>query len=251
MRWSTRLLVVLLALQIISANAWAQRKEIVDELLRALIESQLNKGRDRGQRPPEVAPRPDSPTRLARAEVQAMSADAMQLAQSLQVESRSLPQLRTPLGRLIQVQASLDSLSQGHGQVDHSPEGMAQNYAIVNRDWRMIEYQLQQQSDIGQRSKQFLKAVAEHDRKLCQMLNVEPQLDRTELVRLAGELTTNYRQLMDDVYLDLRRHPQMPALLQKGQQLQLRYRQATSLVDRAGYDQLVVEYKTGPARTIP
>jgi hypothetical protein len=32
-------------------------------------------------------------------------------------------------------------------------------------------------------------------------------------------------------------------LLQQGQQLQLRFRQATSLIDRAGYDQLVVEYK--------
>ena len=259
MRWSARWLITVLALQMATSDAWAQRRELVDELLKTLIESQVNRGR--GPRPPEVAPppaevaprpvevapRPDSSTRLARAEAQAMSVDAMQLAQTLQIESRSLPQLRTHLGRLIQVQAALDGINQGRGphqgHAMHSPESLAQNYALINRDWRMIEYQLQQQSDLSPKSKLLVKAVADHDRKLCQMLSLEPQLDRTELVRLAGELTTNYRQLMDDVYLDLRRSPQLPALLQKGQQLQLRFRQATSLIDRAGYDQLVVEYK--------
>ncbi len=246
MRWTTRLLVAVLVLHGATSSAWAQRKEIVDELLRTLIESQLNRGRPPQPQqapPPEVAPRPrpDSPTRAARMEVQAMSTDAMQLAQSLQIESRSQPQLRGQLGRLIQVQAALDAQSVGRG--GHSFELMAQEYAVIDRDWRSIEYQLQQFPDLTPRSKQLVKAVSDHDRKLCQMLGVEPQLDRTELVRLSGELTTNYRQLMDDIYLDLRRSPQMPALLQQGKQLQLRFRQATSLVDRAGYYQLVVEYK--------
>ena len=246
MRWSSRLLVAVLALHCITSSAWAQRKEIVDELLRALIESQLNRGRPPQPQPalqPEVAPqpRPDSPTRAARMEVQAMSTDAMQLSQSLQIESRSQPQLRVQLGRLIQVQAALDAQSLGRG--GHSIEKLAQDYSVIDRDWRSIEYQLQQFPDLTPRSQLLVKAVSDHDRKLCQILGVEPQLDRTELVRLSGELTTNYRQLMEDIYQDLRRSPQMPALLQQGQQLQLRFRQATSLVDRAGYDQLVVEYK--------
>ena len=242
MRWTCRLLVAVLAFHVCTSEAWAQRKEIVDELLKALIESQLNRGRP-PQRPPEVVPppRPDSPTRAARTEVQAMSADAMQLAQSLQMEARSQPQLRVQLGRLIQVQAALDAQSLGRG--GHSLDQLALDFSAIDRDWRNIEYKLLQSADLTQRSQLLVKAVSEHDRKLCQMLGIDPQLDRTELVRLSGELTTNYRQLMDDLYLDLRRSPQLPALLQQGQQLQLRFRQATSLIDRAGYDQLVVEYK--------
>jgi hypothetical protein len=242
MRWTCRLLVAVLAFAAFTSDAWAQRREIVDDLLKALIESQLNRGRPPQQRPPEVVPpRPDSPTRAARTEVQAMSADAMQLAQSLQIEARSQPQLRVQLGRLIQVQAALDAQSLGRG--GHSLEQMALDYSTIDRDWRNIEYKLLQSADLTQRSKLLVKAISEHDRKLCQMLGIDPQLDRTELVRLSGELTTNYRQLLDDIYQDLRRSPQMPALVQQGQQLQLRFRQATSLIDRAGYDQLVVEFK--------
>lgn len=242
MRWSLQLLVVCMALQWAASDLWAQRRELVEDLLKTLIESQVNRGQRPG--PPPLPPqqiRPDSPYRLARSEAQAMSADAMQLAQSLQIEARTMPQLRSPLGRLLQVQAALDEWNQGRG--GHVMDSMVQDYTDINRQWRTIEYQLQQQLDLCQRSRQLLKSVADHDRRLCQLLNIEPQLDRTELVRLSSELTTNYRQLMDDIYLDLRRNPQIPAILQRGQQLQLRFRQTTALIDRASYDQIVTEYK--------
>ena len=177
MRWPSRLLIAVLAFHGVTSSAWAQRREVVDELLRALIESQLNRGRPPQPAPqpapqPEVAPRPrpDSPTRAARMEIQAMSTDAMQLAQSLQIEARSQPQLRGQLGRLIQVQAALDAQSVGRG--GHSLEQLALDYAAIDRDWRSIEYQLQQFPDLTPRSKLLAKAVSDHDRQLCQMLGI-------------------------------------------------------------------------------
>ncbi|MEZ5940377.1 MAG: hypothetical protein R3C18_03225 [Planctomycetaceae bacterium] len=247
MRASNWVCLILFLWMAVPGVVHAQRREFVEDLLRTLIESQTRRDQDRDRNPPnpnEQAPpprvRPNPQANAIDVQLDAMSKDTMQLAVALQYEVRSLPELRPVLGRLLQMEASLDALT-GRNRFDRNT--LTTQFAAIDRDWRWIEYRLNQTTDAGRQIRQLVTSVSEHERKLCELLGVEPQLDRPELLRVSGELTTKYRQLMEAIYRDLPRNPRLSGLLGEGQQLQIRYQQMTALINFTNYSQLATEFK--------
>lgn len=187
----------------------AQRGEdIAKGLLRALIESQLDKSRRRQDprdnlRPPNgrgvpIQPQPTRQIQQLRPITASLSQESSTLVALLQTDARRSPAARTLLPDAIRLQANASALNQRVGS-QHNHVLVADGFRSFNNDWATLSHQLGECNGLGSQSRACLKRIAGLDQQYCSILEIQEQFNSRELVRAAYTLTNYNRDLIDDV----------------------------------------------------
>ena len=239
-----------------------QRRELIQGLLKGLIESQLDRGVPQpqpyppqgrpGQRVPPV-PRPGrnipggnavtievSPAMLnARRNLSQWSTASASLVDELRHHEHEAPQLRPLLADSMRFQASVGGLSR-RAELMPTIAPLKQDFARLDRDWRLISNRLKSTRGVPADCQGFVTTINDLDRQLCDVFQLEPQVNRVELNRLATTMNNDFDHLLRGLYFsNAKKHKK---LIRDGQQLQAKIGQANSLVTRGGYTDLVNAY---------
>ena len=245
----------------------SQRRELIQGLLKGLIESQLEQPRqvpqnqpyrpqaNPGQRLPSGRPgqsvqggRPVtievSPKMLAarRTLTQWNKASASLVGELRKYEQKS-PQLRPLLADSMRFQASLDGLCR-RAELSPTIGPLKNDFAVLDRDWRIIRVRFQSTRGIPSSCQGFVTTINDLDRQLCDTFQIQPQVNRVELNRLATTMANDFDHLLRGLLYSSRGQKGGTQLIREGQQLQAKIGQAASLVSRGSYSDLVNAFKS-------
>ncbi len=195
--------------------AMAQRddaaKEIARGLLRALIESQLEKqGRSHvhpGQQgqplppAPGQIPQPAQPTtecQQIRTLLATMVQEANALTALLSNDSRRNPEVRNRLADAVSFEALVTAAKQ---QADRHNHHLSMQVAVqaLDQTWKPLSYQLTALHGLSQQTKEAIDRMNRMDAQLCQLFGIQEQFNSRDLVRAADLLAADLRTLTDDV----------------------------------------------------
>jgi len=214
--------VATLLLRVGSTSADDKTKKIVGGILKILVESQI-----RGQGGPNQqllrsgAPRPgvSATPELGRARVslQWFRQESITLSTLLQKESTTNTGLRSLIADAVQLQARADAISQRSRAVpDH--RFIVQDVQRLDSDWRQFSYRLEQVPNLSQPCRTCIGQLDRFDIELCDVLSIEPQIDRRTLQRQSEGLVVYLHGLSDDIDYELRRSSSRNALMLKTSQ---------------------------------
>lgn len=228
----------------------AQRGEdIAKSLLRALIESQLEKGKRRNPGPStQLSPRPGSASKQMQ-QLRPISASFAQEATTLSAlvrtdAARSF-QARRRLADAMKLQAEATALRQRVASQNHHTL-VLDDFRDLNNEWAVLSHELRQCSDISQNTRACMKRMDDLDARYCSLLEIQAQYDNQQLTASAYTLTTYVRDLVDDVqhcpFQDRNSHRQTMRDLGR---LSEKVNYFAGLVSRgSGFDTIVNEYQT-------
>lgn len=179
-------------------------KDVGKALLRALIESQLDRDDRRGQfrpGPGQPIPAPVPTT----AEMQRLRPIAASLAQEsanfsnlLAADGRYNREIRQSATDALRWQASVSALQQ-RAAIEQDHRRMIEGYRSLNSDWRTLSHQIQNTNGISQQTKQCVARLNSLDEQYCQLLGIQEQIDGRELGRVIGSLEADLRTLTDEI----------------------------------------------------
>ncbi|MEM7314064.1 MAG: hypothetical protein AAF497_13030 [Planctomycetota bacterium] len=233
-----------------------RRRDFIENLLRAVIESQVDSQNARQTQPGRqivvpgqprvvVQPRPNvtvSPQMVnLRRYVNSMGAECDNLIQDLRTHSATVPQVLPLLGDVIQIRANINVIQQ-QCNTYQSIEPIRPQVVRLDRDWRALKHhlgQLQLRPDCQQR----ITRCHTHHQELCGVYDLQPQFPRQQLAGLVNEMHADIQHLVQDIYYECRNHPQFTTLLQDGRTLQAKIERFTPLVRGGNYDQVVAAFK--------
>jgi hypothetical protein len=174
-------------------------EDIAKGLLRALIESQLEKSQRRGGgadnlRPGRVTPEMQQLRPLTASYAQESAA----LSALLNTDARRSFEVRRYLQAAIQLQANATALSQRSArQTNHLT--LLDDYRGLNGEWTALSHQLDQCRSLSGQTRSCMKRVARLDAQYCSLLGIQEQFNNADLTRQAYTLTAYLRDLVDDV----------------------------------------------------
>jgi len=254
-------------LTLFGSSAFAQnpqRREFIQGLLKGLIESQLEQPRRvpqqqpypaqsrPGQRGPVPQPGRNVPGgTVVKIEVSKKMLNARQslnqwntasasLVQELRRHEHSAPQLRPLLADSMRFQASVGGLCR-RAELAPTIGPLKSDFAALDRDWRLINNRLKTTRGIPKSCQGFVTTINDLDRQLCDVFQLEPQVNRRELNRLATTMNNDFDHLLRGLHYS--RGPNgNQKLIRDGQQLQAKIGQAASLVSRGSQADLVNAY---------
>lgn len=204
------------------ASADDKTKKIVGGILKILVESQLRgqggphqqQLRPGGQRP-GVRATPEL-TR-ARVSLRSFRQESITLSTLLQNDSAHNAGLQSFMAAAVQLQARADAISQRSRAVpDH--KFIVQDVRRLDSDWRGFSYRLQQVPNLSQPCRACIGQLDKLDAELCDILSIEPQIDRRNLQQQSAGLVVYLHGLSDDIDYELRRSPSRNALMLKTSQ---------------------------------
>lgn len=117
------------------------------------------------------------------------------------------------------------------------------DFRLIDRDWRVSSHRLKQTRGLPTDCFRFLNSIGDLDSQLCGVFNIELQIDRHELQRLATRLSSDYDHLLQNVYYLVRGQRDGRELITQGQQLQAMIAQSSALISRGSYDEIVSAYQ--------
>lgn len=194
----------------ITAVALAQNGEDVAKgLLRALIESQLEKSRRKSNpqsgslRNPsqERAPRPEQLTNQSqqlRPITASFAQESATLVALMNTAARRDFEVRRRLPDAVNLQATATALSQRAAQQNHH-RSLVDGYRNLNAEWTTLSHQLEQCRSLTPQTRATMKRMAKLDSQYCSILGLQEQFDDSQLTREAYTLSTYLRTLADDV----------------------------------------------------
>lgn len=240
-----------------------QRRELIQGLLQGLIESQIEKARQappnqpyrgqpgQGQRVPNVQPgRSGNPGRAVTIEVSPKMVAARRslnqwnkaagsLVVELQTYEQQSPQLRSLLADSMRFQAAVGGLCR-RAELSPTFQPLKKDFAALDRDWRIISNRISSTRGIPASCQGYVTTINDLDRQLCDSFQIEPQVNRLELSRLAATLNNDFDHLLRGLYYN--RGQQGKQLIREGQRLQANIGQAASLVSHGSYTEMVNAY---------
>lgn len=204
------LLITLLALVVARstlADDKERKKEVINGVLRLLLDSQVERSGLRDQRaplpPPPPGGRPTVELLEARQRLEVMQREAAGLSAVLQRESASNPAVRGLLPDVLKFQVRADAVAtRSRALFDH--RALAAEVASLDREWRILLVKLQQTPRLSGQCRDHFSRFDEQHQSLCKILAVEPTLDRRLLVRSAESLSAHMRSLVEDVAFETR-----------------------------------------------
>ena len=239
-----------------------QRRELLQGLLQGLIESQIEQAKqpsrqqpyrpDPGQRAPYVQPRrPGNAGRPVKIEVSPKMVAARRtleqwgkasgnLVIELQRHEQALPQLRPILADSMRFQAAVGGFCR-RAELSPTLGPLKNDFAALDRDWRIINNRLQATRGLPAACKGYITTINDLDKQLCDSFQLEPQVNRRELNRLAAMMNNDFDHLLRGLYFN--RSPKGKQLVVEGQKLQANIGQAAALVSHGSYGELVNAYK--------
>jgi hypothetical protein len=179
-------------------------EDIAKGLLRALIESQLEKSnrRDRPRpdpfRPPDGRPRETNEIRQLRPIEASFSQESATLSALLNTDARRSFDIRRHLPEVIRLQATATALKQ---QTDSQPDHrfLIDAYRGLNNDWKTLSHQLRQCQRLSPQSSAAIGRIDQLDQQYCALLGIQEQFDNQQLVRESYMLTAYIRDLGDEL----------------------------------------------------
>lgn len=232
------------------------RRDQVDDLLRSLIETELDRRELRTQdrrdefrntSPAVAQPRNlTSPTREmleARRILSQISSDAGRLYSQLEVQ-RNVPGVTPNLSDVLKLRARVAVLDQRAQRMNDHRE-LQEGLRAVDRDWRVVAYRLERIRGLDRRTLALITEINDHSKQLAASFELKPQFDRSAMLRQSVALSTELHNLMDDLKLEVRDVTQQNQLLLTGGRIEQQARLVTDTVasNRSSYDNVVVEYK--------
>ena len=183
-------------------------EDIAKGLLRALIESQLDKSRrrsnDRGSlRPPNgsgvpIQPQPTVQIQQLRPISSSLAQESAVLVALLQTDSRRSLDARSHLSDAIRLQANASALQQ-QVATQNNHLLLQDDFQNFNSEWSSLSHHLETCDAISGKTRSCLKRIAALDAQYCSVLGIQEQFNSTELVRAAYTLTTYNKDLIDDI----------------------------------------------------
>lgn len=243
----------------------ARRRAFVEDLLRGLIDSQTpNEPEYRRTQPgipqarpgvPGRAPQPKQP-RPKRVVVEASPKMVKSrktfnkwnettglLIEEIRLHEYESPQLRPLLGDALKVKADIEVLCR-KSQLYPNLAPLQNEFKVLDADWRMLSYRLKSSGALTKKCSGYLDSISALDQELCGIFQIQPQINRAEIQRLATKLSADYEHLLHDLYYVCRGQPNGRAILASGQELQAIVTQACALIGRGNYESIVSNYKT-------
>ncbi len=230
-----------------------QRREFVGDLLKTLIESQME--RDPVQPPPgrpNLRPfpgqdhRPSQPLTpnmiTARAKIQAWEAESEGLVRMLRREEQRILRVRPLLADALNTTASIKSLRAKMGRV-HTLDPLTDMFCQIDSDWRLLNHKLTQINGLRPECVACMNRMTGFDTEMCGLFGVQPQFNRRELARYCTQLASSFQHLIQDVRYDMRGEPNYGAVLGGCQRIHARLNEADRLIARGSYDSIVRIYK--------
>jgi hypothetical protein len=214
--------VATLLLRVDSTSADDKTKKIVGGILKILVESQMRgQGGPNQQQLRPGAPRPGVRATpelgRARVSVQSFRQESITLSTLLQKESTTNAGLRSLIADAVQLQARADAISQRSRAVPNH-RFIVQDVQRLDSDWRRFSYRLQQVPNLSQPCRTCIGQLDRFDVELCDVLSIEPQIDRRTLQRQSEGLVVYLHGLSDDIAYELRRSSSRNALMLKTSQ---------------------------------
>ncbi len=204
-------LLVLATVRTSLADDKERKKELVNGVLRILLDSQVERHGLRDERaplpPPPPGGRPTVEILEARQRLEAMQREAAGLSLALQREAETNPAARGVLADALKFQVRADSVA-ARSRVLHDHRALAVEVANLDREWRILLLKLQQTPRLPPNCCEHFNRFDEQHGALCKVLAVEPTLDRRLLVRSAESLSAHMRSLVEDVAFETRALPQ-------------------------------------------
>ena len=238
-----------------------QRRELIQGLLKGLIESQLDQNRNvppaqpyppqnyPGQRIPVPQPGRNVPGGNtvtievskemlgARRSLSQWNTASASLVEELRHHEHEAPQLRPLLADSMRFQAAVGGLCR-RAELMPTIGPLKNDFAALDRDWRLISNRLKTTRGVPADCQGFVTTINDMDRQLCDVFQLEPQVNRRELNRLATTMNNDFDHLLRGLFFSGGANKNQK-LIRDGQQLQAKIGQAASLVSRGSYTDLV------------
>ena len=232
------------------SSARNQRGDIVEKLLRSLIETELNK-RDtlrtaKRTTPGTVRPgtQPTTPQlEKARLILDEVSREANNLTNTLNDEQRRNPSIRPYMSGVLKARARAAVLAQRSFRIaDH--QELMEDLKSLDRDWRVLSFRLLRIRNLSTAARGSITRINEQEKRLRDTFNVPPQLSRRELFEQTASLSSEFSRLLDDIEVELNRSAERTSLLLHGRKVQQQAHHVLNLVaERDSYDEIVSEYR--------
>lgn len=222
-----------------SARADEKTRRIVGGVLRLLIESQ------RPQRGPQPPMPPASREVVAVQEVLSDYRDeAARLSQIAQRDVGTSTGLRPLISDVLTFHASAESVFHRARHMSH-PAQMRQSVAQLDGNWRVLSWRLKQTRGVSRECRSSVETLDLISGKLCELYDLQPQIDRRSLQRHADSLTIYSRSLVEDLDIELRRSPhRRQIILEASKAHQATIVFADDVARQASYARLVASYKS-------
>lgn len=230
-----------------SAQPNERRRDFVEGVLRALVETQVLPHLARDDKPPPgkppAGPPPHPRYREAQAAIAEFSAQGGELIAILRQEESVRPELRPLLGDAIAVKAMTDALlRRAEGRPD--PALLAEGFSGVDQRWRTLATRLEGSFAVSGACRQCVRKLNASGGRACQLLGISPQVDREEIVQLLATLTGHLRGLQDAMAGTAQRSRDSQIALIELQRLQMQVSFLTATASRpCPYDEFLSQYR--------
>jgi len=207
--WRFGLLCGIVMQSLFCSTAWAQKnssgKDIAKDLLRALIESQMeqqdresfgpNRPRPPGNAPPsQVTPEMQQLRRL----LSTLTQEAATLAAVVTSDARNNPELRLLQPDILRFQATAAATRQ---RADRENNHLALQLSVqtLDQSWKPLVYRLERTRGLTPQARDVAGRISRLDGQICQILGITEQFNSRDLVRAADLLAADLNTLTDDL----------------------------------------------------
>lgn len=196
---------LLLTINLKSARA-QKGEDVVKGLLRALIESQLersNRGNNQGQTQFDPRRNPAStPGRITpginqlRPIASSFAQEAMTLRTLLNTDAARDFHVRRHLADAIRLQATATAVRQRTASA-RTEESVLASFQSLNTDWTTLAHELSTCSGISRQTQSCIERLNRLDQQYCQVLGIQTGFDRRQVLQAAYSLSAYCRDLSE------------------------------------------------------
>ncbi|MCA9264376.1 MAG: hypothetical protein KDA60_11030 [Planctomycetales bacterium] len=227
-----------------------QRRVLVDNLLRNLIDSRNNLG--------STAPLVNVPSsrvtgdvQQARQLIKSFRDEIRRLAAALQVEANYSHEARILLGDALPIVASADVLDQRAARMS-TVQQIAAEHPDLDSRWRVFSHRTRQTPYLGTSVTRHVDTLDRYNSQLEEILKLDPQVDRTTIATLLSSLAVELDHLLDDIRIELVSASQRPQLNTELRRLSTAIQQMRSgVISSASYTTLQSQYKSFYSQWLP
>jgi hypothetical protein len=226
------------------ASAQVQRVshegQFFDDIVKGLVDQNLNFNSG-GQLDVNRTAAASTELRQAQQGIANFAADAGRLISALRVEERYSTHVRPMIGDALRVKADADVLTQ-RARMMSSIRQFTDEYSNIDQQWRVLSNQLKQIPNVGTRVVQEVDRMNQSAEAIASSFNLDPQMQRNELLQEFYALHSDLRYLADDIRSDLWSHPDRDALASQVWDLQNRTSQLIAALQSNHRYQYVKDY---------
>jgi hypothetical protein len=233
----------------------ASAQSDLNELLRSLIEAELQKRELNSPAPGATSPtRPGTTAapaygtvtremQQARRILVDIAQETDRLSTQLNNDSVTIFELRPLIADVLKIRARTAVISQRAMQ-HHDHNLIVPDLQNLERDWRMLAHRLGQIRNLDRRAVDSINRLDGYATQLASVFGMQRQVDRTSLIRHIAALTADLGNLMEDIDMELVGKPERTQLLLDGRRIEQQARQVSyTVAERGDYDPVVADYK--------